>query len=413
MKKTMIWMLLILGIGTSANAFAQKKSALAPIAGDCSKAIKLNLDKLAFYGPTAPADGHGTEMEISTSDKKSLYFFEQEHNTAWYVFDVKKDGLLVFEITPLDPKDDYDFILFKSDSGDFCNQIKEKKIMPIRTNISRVNVSISGRTGLSGEAKNEYMRSGIGNPFSKALSVKEGERYYLVLDNTSIKGSGHILSIGYEKKVEFGGVVLNEENKPIEAEITVEDERHEIKKIHSDPKTGKYKFSLNLMQNRPYILNIVNDNFFVSTKEFKVSESDEKNKELVNIKTILPKLKKGGKYTLGSINFKQGSADLLLISYPSVISLYKLMKKNPKMIIQIQGHVNHPFNKGVCDDPEHQRVSEARAKTVYDILLSKNIKKERLSYIGFGDKEMLYPEATTEQQREKNRRVEIMVVSVK
>ncbi len=221
------------------------------------------------------------------------------------------------------------------------------------------------------------------------------------------------LIFGYRKKVEFSGTVLNDENKPIEAEITVEDERHEIKKIRSNPMTGKYMFSANLMQGRSYTINIMNDIFFVSTKEFKVSESDEKNKELANIKTILPKLKKGGKYTLGNIHFQPDSPELLRTSYPSVISLCKLMKKNPKMIIQIQGHVNHPFNGGLCNNPNHQHLSELRAQTVYNILISKNIEKDRLSYVGLGDKEQLYPRANSDEEFEKNRRVEIKVVRVK
>ena len=87
------------------------------------------------------------------------------------------------------------------------------------------------------------------------------------------------------------------------------------------------------------------------------------------------------------------------------------MKKNKKMIIRIDGHVNDPLN--ASDAAFKQDLSERRAKTIFDFLLSKGIDKERLSTIGFSNKHMLFPKAKSEEEQKKNRRVEINVISVK
>src|ERR1035441_3791375 len=105
------------------------------------------------------------------------------------------------------------------------------------------------------------------------------------------------------------------------------------------------------------------------------------------MKIILPKLKGGKKYELGAINFVGNQAIVLPESNSSMNALGKLMKKNKKMKIRIDGHVNDPLN--ASDAAFKQDLSERRAKTIFDFLLSKGIDKERLSTIGFSNKHML------------------------
>ena len=128
-----------------------------------------------------------------------------------------------------------------------------------------------------------------------------------------------------------------------------------------------------------------------------------------NIKTILPKLKKGNKYKLGAINFYGNSPAPLPEAYSSIKALLKLMKKNPQMVIQIQGHVNCP----ICEFGEDylQKLSEKRAKSISSYLIENDIKKERISTIGFGDKFMLFPHPKNNEEQIQNRRVEIKVIS--
>jgi len=93
-------------------------------------------------------------------------------------------------------------------------------------------------------------------------------------------------------------------------------------------------------------------------------------------------------------------------------ALLKLMKKNKKLVIQIEGHVNYPVYQEMTDEMEkfNQWLSDERSKMVYEYLVSHGIDEKRLSKIGYGAKYMLYPNAVSDELMEKNRRVEINVI---
>jgi len=396
---------------------AQKKDApKKPIASDCGKAIKINLDKKAVYGPTVAPNGYGEIQEIKSNKKNDLYFFEKEHNSAWYYFTVKTDGIIALTITPLDPKDDYDFILFKYTDSCFCSDIVKNKIIPVRTNISRTGLGGIEITGLNNNAENLFFSAGKGKPFSKSLEVKKGEKYYLVLDNVYPNGDGHSIEIGYEREATISGVVLNEENKPIKAEVILEDQKgNEVKKTISDSLTGKYTFNAFLFVNTNYNVVYLQDSSFVKISEIKSENLIKNNFKLEDIRIVLPKLRKGTRYSMDVINFYPGSIEPLPEAYSSMKSLLRLMKKNPKMIISIEGHVNNPYKDRIDiignEELLDQQVSEGRAKTIYNYLVNNKIEEKRMSVIGYGSKFMLFPNPKTEEQQIQNRRVEIKVIS--
>jgi hypothetical protein len=60
----------------------------------------------------------------------------------------------------------------------------------------------------------------------------------------------------------------------------------------------------------------------------------------------------------------------------------------------------------------HQKLSEDRALTIYNYLINKNIDKERMVTIGFGGKNMIFPNPINDAQSKANRRVEIKVISI-
>jgi outer membrane protein OmpA-like peptidoglycan-associated protein len=282
--------------------------------------------------------------------------------------------------------------------------------------LARTDKEGNGITGLSGSSDKEFIHAGPGNNFSKPLAVKKGERYYLVLDNVYPDGGGHTIKLGYEKEVQINGTVLNDDNQPVKADVILADKQgKEIAKTESDSITGKYNMTVKLWESAPYTISFENDSFFIDSKQI---TTDYK---LNDIKTVLPKLRGGKKYTLGGINFEGNLPELLPESYASVNALCRLMKKNKNMIIRIEGHVNAPNNLTNSAWSErqnsriyfHQHLSEARAQTVYHYLISKDIAKERMSTIGFSNKYMLYPNPKNEEEAEKNRRVEINVISIK
>jgi len=207
------------------------------------------------------------------------------------------------------------------------------------------------------------------------------------------------------------GRVVNEHNQPLIAEVSLNDnEGNEVKTTHSDA-NGNYVFNAQVIVNKPYNLNYYNENNFLSSQPILVSE---KTRTFRNLTTVLPELKKGKKYVFKNMNFFGNVATMIPASKPSMEALLKLMRKNKRLVIQIEGHVNHPVYMEDRNDPElikfDQWLSDERSKMVYEYLVKNGIEENRLSKIGYGAKYMLYPNAVSDELMEKNRRVEINVV---
>ena len=375
---------------------------------DCKDAVKININKAATYGLTLPPLGYGGIQEITSKNKSDKLAFEKEHNSAWYLLNISFDGEFTFEVIPQDTANDYDFLLYKYTDSSFCNSLQKKLVKPLRSNLSRASGKAHGITGLSSEAKNEFVGQGIGTPFSKSINVSKGEKYILVLDNVYPNGQGHTLNFSYIKQVAISGIVLNADNIPVQTEISLTDNNGTIVSQLNTGKDGKYLMNAGLKEDLDYTLTFSADNSFIAIKTIDTKDLKQKN-AFTDIKTVLPQLKKGSKYKMSSINFFGNEARLLPLSYSSVEALYKLMKKNKEMVIQIEGHVNGGKKGAEADE---QTLSEERAKTVYDYLVNKGIDKKRISAVGYAATKMIYPNAKTETEGAANRRVEINVISI-
>ncbi|HET6224752.1 MAG TPA: OmpA family protein [Bacteroidia bacterium] len=399
-----------ISFGKIQNAYAQK-----PISCDCMDAILLNVNKTTTYGLTQIPEGFGKLQEITTNNKHSIIAFEKEHNTAWYLLSIDYSGELVFEIEPQDTTNDCDFLVYKYTDSSFCEGLLNKQNTPLRSNISRNSGKNKGITGLSNDAAYEFQGQGEGYPFSKSIQVKKGEKYMLVIDNISTERKGHKIYFNYLKPVKIDGIVLNSDSIPCFSEIKLVDNKGTVVKKTESNKNGTYEINALLKENIGYSLIYMNDSSFVSTATINTI-SLKKNNTFPNIKVVLPKLKKGNKYQLTNINFYSGLDKLLPESYTSIESIYHLLKKNRKMVIQIEGHVNAAGEIGRPEidksDEVFQKLSLARAMAVYDYLIKKGISEERIIAIGLGATEMIFPFAKNEKEASANRRVEIKVVSI-
>jgi len=414
-------------------SFSQQtqKYKITPENADCSCAILISD---TIFGPTNAPKGSGKEIEFS-GDKTSLYEFEKKHNAVWYYFKAPVTGELTFEIIPINPKDDYDFILYKSTGANFCEDIKLKKVTPVRTCISRTDISISGKTGLSYDAVDNFVSQGPGSSFSKFINVKKGEVYYLAVDNVYPNGKGHTIVLHYKAKVEKPIVKANNKKAtPAKPVVSTEPEKATISINIVDKKTGsliksnvkiyqkKHKLgkplysydsvsscTASLTVSSNYTLKVSALGFFEYTKDIKITTKDES----IIIKAELDKIEVGQNVIFDNILFIGNQAKFTNESFPVLEALAATLKLNPNLEIEIDGHVNCPKNMYDCEKMEdfNYKLSVARAKAVFDYLIEQGIEKTRLSYKGFGSSQMLYPDAKSEEKMRLNRRVEIVVKS--
>lgn len=119
----------------------------------------------------------------------------------------------------------------------------------------------------------------------------------------------------------------------------------------------------------------------------------------------IAQLKVGDKLRLRNLNFYNRSGIVVPKSRPVLAELLEIMQQNPKLKIEIQGHI-------CCQEKfDVEDISTLRCKTVYNYLIENGISISRLSYKGFGSSQPLYkiPEQN-EFERDENRRVEILIL---
>jgi outer membrane protein OmpA-like peptidoglycan-associated protein len=374
---------------------------------DCITARAVKISGNQKIGETIAPPGFGQVEEKYITRVKTKYGFEKEHHSAWYKLIINITGNLSFDILPSNPDDYYDFVMFKAGNNNFCDSLEMYKIKPVRSNVSRDKKELKGKTGLSITAKNEFVKDGLNDAYSLSLNVKKGEVYYLVLDNVYEQGSGHTINFFFEQKVEIKGVVKSDEGNVGITQVTLSDVKGEtIAETKTDLQTGRYKLNTVFKRGLIYSLNYYNDSSFVFSKTISLKDT----LELKNIEVVLPKLRKGKKYSIGAVNFYGSSDQYLPSALPVIRNLYKLMEKNSNLTILIVGHVNcaHEGKSfGVIGD---FTLSVDRAKKIRDYLIRQKIRTTRVETMGVGCEGMLFPKANTEAEEEANRRVEIKVL---
>ena len=111
-------------------------------------------------------------------------------------------------------------------------------------------------------------------------------------------------------------------------------------------------------------------------------------------------------FVFNNIQFATGSFQLLPISLVELDRLLLVLQENPTLKIQISGHTD---NVGRPDD--NLKLSDNRAKSVADYLISKGIAANRLSWKGFGATQPI-ADNTTETGRAKNRRTAFTITGL-
>lgn len=130
--------------------------------------------------------------------------------------------------------------------------------------------------------------------------------------------------------------------------------------------------------------------------------SNNKVQEIVNDKIELldEKMDLTLPYIL-NIEFVEGTSKIEKESYPEIKKLADYLHSNPSVKILIRGHV-------CCGN--NMRISKNRARSIYNKLIKLGIDKNRLDYVGISNKEpLVFPEKTNED-RQRNRRVDIKFI---
>lgn len=390
---------------------AQSPAGLTQDNGDCMGAIVI-ADSV-YHQPSA-VRGFGNKLEIKENPKEDLQWFEREHHSTWYKFRSPGDTKLTFEIIPDNIEDDIDFLVFEGAIPGICDKIATRQVQPIRSNISRNDKSNRSICGLRKDATEDFVRSGVGSSFSRAIEVKKGDLFYLAIDYQERPLAGYTIRFHYdpppppepeespEKKKQqlVINVVDAKTGKPLDATLTIDgmlfDQVVEAK--------GKSQYNFEMDMYRNLKISCVRKGYMFQTLRVKGN-----TEPTVTVDLKLTPIGPGERVVLDDIRFVGNEDKVMRQSEASLLILLRFMQENTKVKIEIEGHVNGPTFK---NKKEFIDLSTSRAKTVYDFLLVNDIEPERIAYLGLGNSQMLFPEPKNKEQSEANRRVEIKIVSM-
>jgi outer membrane protein OmpA-like peptidoglycan-associated protein len=132
-----------------------------------------------------------------------------------------------------------------------------------------------------------------------------------------------------------------------------------------------------------------------------ISSLDKEN----SLKEEISKASVGDLIRLENLYFHFNSEKIVERSEPILINLLDILTSNPKLNIEIHGHI-------CCNNnPNDVKLSYRRSKFIFDFLIKNGVATARLGHRGFGSTRPIYalPEKN-EEERLKNRRVEIKIM---
>ncbi|MCR4816934.1 MAG: OmpA family protein [Bacteroidales bacterium] len=205
----------------------------------------------------------------------------------------------------------------------------------------------------------------------------------------------------------FTGTVTNAKTgQKVAADIKVVDilRNAVVANTSSDAQSGQYIVSL--PADGVYAFHVSADGYLLhSQSEVWKREDDGYDtwKPMV-VDIALHPIESGERIALRNVFFETGRWEILEGSEYELNKVAELLNKNPKLRIELGGHTDN-----VGRPEANQKLSEQRAKAVFDYLVGKGIAADRLSYKGYGETQ---PVATneTEEGRGENRRTEIKVM---
>jgi outer membrane protein OmpA-like peptidoglycan-associated protein/Tol biopolymer transport system component len=242
-----------------------------------------------------------------------------------------------------------------------------------------------------------YTADGVQGYYASNRTGGMGEEdIYLVKPITTKKENAPKLTL-------FKGVVIDKETQDsLESDIEIIDNEKNttVSKIKSNSSTGKFLISLPSGKN--YGINVKKNGYLFYSDNLTIPDTSA-YKEI--IKTVqLEKIKAGHKIVLKNIFYDFGKSTLKDESKSELEQLVKLMNENVTSKIEISSHTD---NKGA--DEFNLKLSQVRAQSVVDYLISKGVNKDRLVAKGYGESQPIAED--TDEGRQINRRTEFKILN--
>lgn len=241
------------------------------------------------------------------------------------------------------------------------------------------------------------------------IVTADGKTAYYASDRKSSKGGLDIYTFQLRKDLRplktlwaKGKVYDIKTNAGLPSTVILTDlnTRQIVSKLQTD-EDGNYLITLPV--GKDYAFNVHRNGYLFYSENYDMSGTAPDSVFTADIP--MEPIEANAKVILKNVFFDTKKTDLKPESITELDNVVRLMNENPNMKIQIRGYTDN-----VGKPADNLILSQGRAVSVVNYLLNKGVKKERLSYKGFGETN---PIATndTEHGKALNRRTELSVVS--
>lgn len=241
------------------------------------------------------------------------------------------------------------------------------------------------------------------------IVAADGRTAYYASDRSDSRGGLDIYSfelrndIRPAKTLWVTGKVFDKKTQkglPSAVELTDLITQEVVSKVQTD-ETGSYLITLPI--GKDYAFNVNRKGYLFFSENFSLSQKVPDS--TYNIDIPLQPLEVNAAVILKNIFFDVNKFDLQPASTSELDKVVMLLKENPTLKIQINGHTDN-----VGKPADNLKLSNDRAQSVVKYLVTKGIDIKRLSFRGFGAGQPI-DSNQSEEGKARNRRTELKIVS--
>jgi len=201
-----------------------------------------------------------------------------------------------------------------------------------------------------------------------------------------------------------GNVYNKKTNKPLSASLIYETlpTGTIVGNGLSNPTDGSFKFVLPYDKN--YLIRAQADHFFAISENFNLDSLVKAGHKEIHKDLYLVPIEVGAVVRLNNVYFDFDKWFLRPESFVELDRVVKMLKDNPAVVIEMSAHTD---SRG--SDDYNFKLSDNRAKSVVEYILSKGIATSRITSHGYGETKPVVPN-DTDENRQLNRRVEFTIL---
>lgn len=170
----------------------------------------------------------------------------------------------------------------------------------------------------------------------------------------------------------------------------------------SNPADGSFKIVLPYDKN--YLIRASADHFFAISENLNLDSLVKAGNRQIHKDLYLVPIEIGQVFRLNNVFFDFDKWDLRPESFVELDRVVKLLKDNPSMEIELSAHTD-----SFGSDDYNFKLSDNRARSCMEYILSKGIASNRVTSQGYGETKPVAPNDTPEN-RQLNRRVEFKIL---